>query len=91
MIVQRWCPRKEDRIQHWHQGEGRLRRTLAPRRRRKEENVEAGGGGKQRRTFALRRTRMEEDAGVEEYNAGRTTLVVRCWRLWRATEKKTGV
>ncbi len=26
---------------------------------------------------------MEEDAGVEEYNSGRTLLVVQCWCLWR--------
>ncbi len=33
---------------------------------------------------------MEYDAGVEEYDAGRTTLVIQCWRTRRTMEKDTG-
>ncbi len=54
-----WRPRKEDGIRCWHQGRGGLRRTLAPRRRRKEENADAGGRGEQRRALASRSRRTE--------------------------------
>ena len=41
--------------------------------------------------LASRRRRTEYDAGVEEYDAGRTTLVVQCWCMRRMTEKDVGI
>ncbi len=53
---------------------GEQRRTLVPRRRRRmKENADAKVGGGQRWTLTSRR-RAEEDAGVEEEDAGRMTL-----------------
>ncbi len=53
-----WRITEEDGVRRWCRGGGERRRTLAPRRKRNEENADSGEGGEQRRTLALRRRRM---------------------------------